>query len=56
MSKIHELYGLQTERLEEALVAYAKTLELLRDLKADKLDIRSVKVSENGWEIVEVEE
>ena len=48
---IYELYGKQTEQLEQLSEGFIKTLELLRDIKDKKVNIKNVELSDGGWEI-----
>ena len=48
---IYELYGKQTEQLEQLSEGFIKTLRLLRDIKDKKVNIKNVELSDGGWEI-----
>ena len=48
---IYELYGRQTEKLEQAMGQLMKTLGLLKAIQDGKIDIKDVEVSPNGWQI-----
>ena len=48
---IYELYGKQTEQLEQLSEGFTKTLKLLRDIKDKKVNIKNVELSGGGWEI-----
>ena len=50
---IYEMHGRQSEQLQEALEAFRKTLQLMRELQAGTLTLDQVRVSEQSWEIVE---
>ena len=46
---IYEIYGREVERHQQALDNFAKTLQLLRDLKSGVVSIDRVQITENGW-------
>lgn len=48
---IHELYGVLAERLENEINEHLRTVDVLRQLKAETLDIARLIVTERGWEI-----
>lgn len=50
---IYELYGRQTEQLEQLAEGYRQTLELLRNIKDKKVSIKDVELSDSGWKLKE---
>ena len=48
------MYGHKAEDLEDLTVAMKSTLDLLGDLKAGKVKIEEVDVSDHGWSIVPI--
>ncbi len=54
MSKIHELYGITCEELENIRIEYAKLLGLLRRVKSGEVNVQEVQIENNGWRIREI--
>ena len=46
---IYEIYGREVERHQTALDNFAKTVQLLRDLKSGVVNLDRVQITENGW-------
>ena len=51
MSKIHELYGIKAEEVENLKIEYEKLLGLLTRIKNGDVNIEHVEIAQNSWSI-----
>ena len=51
--KIHEMFGRQAEKMQEMQEGLEVTLQLLRDIRDNKIQPSQLIVTDNGWEIQE---
>jgi len=53
MAVIHEMYGIQSEQLENLKIEYAKLLDLVRRIKAGEVNAGSITIGVNEWRLDE---